>query len=256
MTRVANNLKTVLAYAWPAFLLLFSIDVSAVPERPEPARFVNDLALMFDQSQAETLERRLAVYSDTTTTQIVVVTVPDLEGQDAASYATELGINWQIGSEKFDNGVVILIKPKNDNGSGEVFIAVGYGLEGAIPDAYAKRIIEEIMIPKFIEEDYFGAVNAACQKIILLADGEEFDVAGQDDGGDMMWLLVILGVIVLIYFLSPKKKGNGGGPGSGTISGGGPVVPPVSRGFGGSSSGGGRSFGGGSFGGAGAGGKW
>ena len=161
MTRVANNLKTVLAYAWTAFLLLFSIDVAAVPERPEPARFVNDLALMFDQSQAETLERRLAVYSDTTTTQIVVVTVPDLEGQDAASYATELGINWQIGSEKFDNGVVILIKPKNDNGSGEVFIAVGYGLEGAIPDAYAKRIIEEIMIPKFIEDDYFGAVNAA-----------------------------------------------------------------------------------------------
>lgn len=256
MTRVANNLKTVLAYAWTAFLLLFSIDVAAVPERPEPARFVNDLALMFDQSQAETLERRLAVYSDTTTTQIVVVTVPDLEGQDAASYATELGINWQIGSEKFDNGVVILIKPKNDNGSGEVFIAVGYGLEGAIPDAYAKRIIEEIMIPKFIEEDYFGAVNAACQKIILLADGEEFDVAGQDDGGDMMWLLVILGVIVLIYILSPKMKRNGGGPGSGTTSGGGPVVPPVSRGFGGSSSGGGRSFGGGSFGGAGAGGKW
>lgn len=256
MTRVANNLKTVLAYAWTAFLLLFSIDVAAVPERPEPARFVNDLALMFDHSQAETLESRLAVYSDTTTTQIVVVTVPDLEGQDAASYATELGINWQIGSEKFDNGVVILIKPKNDNGSGEVFIAVGYGLEGAIPDAYAKRIIEEIMIPKFKEDDYFGAVNAACQKIILLADGEEFDVAGQDDGGDMMWLLVILGVIVLIYFLSPKMKGNGGGPGSGTTSGGGPVVPPVSRGFGGSSSGGGRSFGGGSFGGAGAGGKW
>ena len=256
MTRVANNLKTVLAYAWAAFLLLFSIDVAAVPERPEPARFVNDLALMFDQSQAETLEKRLAVYSDTTTTQIVVVTVPDLEGQDAASYATELGINWQIGSEKFDNGVVVLIKPKNDNGSGEVFIAVGYGLEGAIPDAYAKRIIEEIMIPKFIEDDYFGAVNAACQKIILLADGEEFDVAGQDGGGDMMWLLVILGIIVLIYFLSPKMKGNGGGPGSGTTSGGGPVVPPVSRGFGGSSSGGGRSFGGGSFGGAGAGGKW
>lgn len=256
MNRVANNLKTVLAYAWAAFLLLFSIDVSAVPERPEPARFVNDLALMFDQSQAETLERRLAVYSDTTTTQIVVVTVPDLEGQDAASYATELGINWQIGSEKFDNGVVILIKPKNDNGSGEVFIAVGYGLEGAIPDAYAKRIIEEIMIPKFIEEDYFGAVNAACQKIILLADGEEFDVAGQGEGGDMMCFLVILGVIVLIYFLLPKKKGNGGGSGSGTTSGSGPVVPPVSRGFGGSSSGGGRSFGGGSFGGAGAGGKW
>lgn len=256
MTRVANNLKTVLAYTWTAFLLLFSIDVAAVPERPEPARFVNDLALMFDQSQAETLEKRLAVYSDTTTTQIVVVTVPDLEGQDAASYATELGINWQIGSEKFDNGVVILIKPKNDNGSGEVFIAVGYGLEGAIPDAYAKRIIEEIMIPKFKEDDYFGAANAACQKIILLADGEEFDVAGQDGGGDMMWFLVILGVIVLIYFLLPIKKGNGGGPGSGTTSGGGPVVPPVSRGFGGSSSGGGRSFGGGSFGGAGAGGKW
>lgn len=78
----------------------------------------------------------------------------------------------------------------------------------------------------------------------------------EGEGGDMMWFLVILGVIILIYFLSPKKKGNGGGTSGGTTSGGSPVVPPVSRGFGGFSSGGGRSFGGGSFGGAGAGGKW
>ena len=240
-------------------ILLVSISAAsaAVPQRPEPARFVNDLAGVFQAGPADSLENRLAAYSDSTSTQIVVLTVADLEGADASSYATEVGETWGVGSADFDNGVVILVKPKNDNGSGEVFIATGYGLEGAVPDAYAKRIINEIMIPKFIENDYFAAVEGACDKIIRLADGEEFaSSAGSENEGGSMWIAVAF--IVLILYLVFRRKGNGGN-GTGDHSGGsGPsrraTVIPTGGMTGGTTPG--RTFGGGSFGGGGAGGKW
>lgn len=239
------------------FLIFAATTSAAVPSRPEPARFVNDLAGVFQSGQTDSLENRLAVYSDTTTTQIVVVTVADLEGIDAATYATEIGESWGVGSSEFDNGVVILVKPKNDNGSGEVFIATGYGLEGAIPDAYAKRIINEIMIPNFIKDDYFAAVAGACDKIIRLADGEEFvsSSGGENEGGSM-WIAVVF--ILLILYLVFRRKGSGGSTTGGTTGGSAPGRTTVIHPGGGFSGGGtsGRSFGGGSFGGGGAGGKW
>ncbi len=244
-------------------ILLVSISAAsaAVPQRPDPARFVNDLAGVFQADRADSLEGRLAAYSDSTSTQIVVVTVADLEGMDAATYATEIGESWGVGSSDFDNGAVILVKPKNDNGSGEVFIATGYGLEGAIPDAYAKRIINEIMIPNFIKDDYFAAVAGACDKIIRLADGEEF-VSSSSAGGEggSMWIAVAF--IVLILYLVFRRKGTGG-TGNGGSAGGTngrstsrkTTVIPTGGGFSGGSTPG-RTFGGGSFGGGGAGGKW
>lgn len=244
-------------------ILLVSISAAsaAVPQRPEPARFVNDLAGVFQEGQADSLENRLAAYCDSTSTQIVVLTVADLEGADASSYATEVGETWGVGSADFDNGAVILVKPKNDNGSGEVFIATGYGLEGAIPDAYAKRIINEIMIPNFIKDDYFAAVAGACDKIIRLADGEEF-VSSSSAGGEggSMWIAVAF--IVLILYLVFRRKGTGGTGNGGTDGGTNgrstsrkTTVIPTGGGFSGGSTPG-RTFGGGSFGGGGAGGKW
>lgn len=253
----ADRIRMALVSIGAIFLIFAATTSAAVPSRPEPARFVNDLAGVFQREQADSLENRLAVYSDTTTTQIVVVTVADLEGIDAATYATEIGESWGVGSSEFDNGVVILVKPKNDNGSGEVFIATGYGLEGAIPDAYAKRIINEIMIPNFIKDDYFAAVAGACDKIIRLADGEEFvSSAGGENEGGSMWIAVVF--ILLILYLVFRRKGSGGSTTGGTTGGSAPgrttVIHPGGGFSGGSTSG--RSFGGGSFGGGGAGGKW
>ena len=250
----ANRIRTALVSI--GAVLLVSMASAAVPQRPDPARFVNDLAGVFQTDRADSLEGRLAAYSDTTSTQIVVVTVADLEGADASSYATEVGETWGVGSADFDNGVVILVKPKNDNGSGEVFIATGYGLEGAIPDAYAKRIINEIMIPKFIENDYFAAVEGACDKIIRLADGEEF-VSSSSAGGEggSMWIAVAF--IVLILYLVFRRKGTGGtgdGGSAGGTSGRSTSRKTTVIPTGGSTPG--RTFGGGSFGGGGAGGKW
>lgn len=257
----ANRIRTALVSIGAVLLVSLAAASAAVPQRPEPARFVNDFAGVFHAAQADSLESRLAAYSDSTSTQIVVVTVSDLEGMDAASYATEIGESWGVGSSDFDNGAVILVKPKNDNGSGEVFIATGYGLEGAIPDAYAKRIINEIMIPNFIKDDYFAAVAGACDKIIRLADGEEF-VSSSSAGGEggSMWIAVAF--IVLILYLVFRRMGTGG-TGNGGSAGGTSgrstsrktTVIPTGGGFSGGSTPG-RTFGGGSFGGGGAGGKW
>ncbi len=238
---------------------------SAVPARPEPARLVNDLAGLFTPEQREALENELVAFDDSTSNQIAVVTVMDLEGYEAAEYATRIGLEWGVGSSEFNNGIVILVKPKTST-YGDVFIAVGYGLEGAIPDAYAKRIINEEMIPHFMSEDYFGGVSAACDILMKLAGGEISTVREYEDDGTWASIisLIIIIILVLVVISIVNKNGNGGN--SGGNGGGrriymGPIDfgGPSRGGFGGGSFGGGGGFGGfggGSFGGGGAGGRW
>ena len=107
---------------------VFAMVAKAIPTRPEPQRLVNDQASIFTPDQKEDLERMLVAFDDSTSNQIAVVTVLDLEGYSASEYATRIGLEWGVGSEKFDNGVVLLVKPRVGNSYGEVFIAVGYGL--------------------------------------------------------------------------------------------------------------------------------
>lgn len=262
MIRLSSVIKNAVAALFAAAAVLCSVGASAVPSRPEPPRLVNDLAGIMTQDQADSLEQRLVAYSDSTTTQIAVLVVPDLEGQDASSYAIDTHESWGVGSAANDNGVLILVKPKNENGGGEVFISIGYGLEGAIPDAYTKRIIEEIMIPCFIEEDYFGAIQGACDKIIRLADGEDFSASSGEETSGVFGGLIFLAIFLLIVWVMMKRGGkNGGTSGTGGVSSGHTTTGPTY--IGGSSFGGGSSsrggfggFGGGSTGGAGAGGKW
>ena len=247
--------------------LAFAVAAFAIPSRPSPARLVNDLAGTFTSRQAEELERVLVAFDDSTSNQIAVVTVKDLEGYEPAEYATRIGLEWGVGSEKFDNGIVILVKPK-DNTAGKVFIAIGYGLEGAIPDAYAKRIINEVMIPHFRNDDYYGGVAEACKVLMKLASGEiselredEFDA---DDAGAIAGAVVTLIILIFVFVLITQNGGDN--TGSGSHRGGrtiytGPIITSGRIYGGGSSLGGGfgggfGGFGGGSFGGGGAGGSW
>lgn len=248
-------------------MLSAALSADAVPQRPEPPRLVNDLAKLFTPIQAAALENELVAFNDSTSNQIAVVTVLDLEGMAASEYATRIGLDWQVGSEKFDNGIVLLVKPKTGDSYGEVFIAVGYGLEGAIPDAYAKRIIDNVLIPHFRENDYFSGVAAACEVLMDLASGEISEAPGDDE--DPIWALVaIFIVIVLVIFilalcLGDTGHGGSGRGGHGTGSFSGPTITGrsfhgggSSGGFGSFGGGGFGGFGGGSFGGGGAGGRW
>lgn len=268
--------RTLLALA---LLLGFFATMAAIPDRPYPQRLVNDLAGVFTASQKAALEQRLVAFDDTTSNQIAVVTLSDLEGQDKAMVAYEIGEKWGVGQEKHNNGIVILIKPKTARENGQVYIAVGYGLEGAIPDAIAKRIVDNVMIPHLQNgNDYYSAVNAALDVLMPLACGEITE--GRDfDGDDIValvsFVIFILAVFVIVIILASINggstnigSGNKGhkldlwdiivlsnlfGPGSGGSSGGGWSGGSRGGGFGGGGFGG---FGGGHFGGGGAGGSW
>lgn len=274
------KIRTLLALA----LMLASFAVMAkIPDRPYPQRLVNDLAGVFTASQQAALEQRLVAFDDTTSNQIAVVTLSDLEGQDPAMVAYEIGEKWGVGREKSNNGIVILIKPKTGSQSGNVFISVGYGLEGAIPDAITKRIVDNEMIPHLRNgNDYYSAVNAALDVLMPLACGE-ISERDYDDGGDLFLFGFVFFLIAVAFLVIIAASANGGSTnigsgnkghkldlwdiivlsnlfGSGSSSGSGSWGGSNSGwggsrggGFGGGGFGG---FGGGHFGGGGAGGSW
>ena len=235
-----------------------------IPDAPVPPRLVSDFAGVLGD-RAEELEQVLVAFDDSTSNQITVVTVPDLGGYAVDEYAVELGRKWGVGTSR-NNGVIVLVKPRNDSGSGEVTIQVGYGLEGAIPDAYASRIIRNEMIPAFKEDDYYGGVSAACDQLMKLASGEISEPRGASDDDESGWAvtLVMLGLFGGFFLLLLLFGGKGGSSSGGSTTGGSPrsTGRGYYGGFGGGSWGGGHSsggfggFGGGSFGGGGASGKW
>lgn len=242
---------------------------TAIPSRPEPQRLVNDFAGLFTPAEKNSLERILTAFDDSTSNQITVVTVSDLEGNSAAEYATRIGLEWGVGAEKYDNGIVVLVKPKTPDSNGQVNISVGYGLEGAIPDIYAKRIIDNEMIPRFAQNDYFGGVSAGCTVLMKLASGEISEVREKDDNGK--WIAIVFLASIFIIICAALSSGRRGGGDNSRSNGNGPdlldaiiigsLIDKGHRGssggsFGGGFGGGFGGFGGGSFGGGGASGSW
>ena len=191
-------------------LLLFLFAVSLchaqqIPNRPTPPRLVNDFTNTLTKNQQYNLEQKLVAYNDTTSTQIAVVFVNDLQGTTVADFAYQLGEKWGVGT-KDNNGVVILVKPKT-NTKGEVFISVGYGLEPYVPDAIAKRIIEKEMIPAFKSDDYYSGVSNAVDIIIGLASGA-FSAEEYSSSDDEIFILVffIIMMAAMIFFINIAGK--------------------------------------------------
>lgn len=239
-------------------VILFFISLASiaqVAERPSPQRLYNNLSIEFPNflstSEADMLEQKLVTFSRETSNQICVVIVDDLNGMDAASYATEIGNSWGVGKKEFDNGVVILIKPTGGSGGRDLFIAVGYGLEGAIPDLATMRIREEEMYPYLKNGENFTALDNATGKLMGLAKGEINSKDYSSEGMDFtLKIFLIIVFIIFVLWIISKGKGGGGGytySSGGSFSGGG---------FSGGSSSSFGGFGGGSFGGGGSGGKW
>ena len=236
------------------FLSLSLLSFSQVAERPSPQKLYNNLSKEYpnflSESEASTIEGKLEAFSRETSNQIVVVVVDDIGGTDPASYATELGTSWGVGKKEANNGIVVLLKPNTH----DLFIAVGYGLEGAIPDLATKRIREEEMNPYLKSGDNFAAINNGTDKLMALAKGE-IDVKDYAKKDQMNGSLKIIILIVVAFLFLKIFFGKGGGTGFG---GSGRYYRGSS--FGGFSGGGGGGgfggFGGGSFGGGGSGGKW
>lgn len=251
-------------------ILLFAVGFSIqsigqpVPNNPGLKRLVVDEAGVFTSQEAAYLERELIAFSDTTSNQIVVVTMLDFEGYDKWEVAQNIGQKWGIGQSDSDNGVVILIKPKTRNSKGQIAIQVGYGLEGAIPDATAKLIVEREIIPYFKQGRMLDGVESGLRTIKALAVGEyNSDAYAANTSEQMPWFPLVFIVIVLILsFIGKARSAKSYSVGHNVPFWTALMLMNAGRGHGGSfgnfTSGGGGfgGFGGGGFGGGGAGGSW
>jgi uncharacterized protein len=258
------------------FIILFLFSFSSLIaqedcmlDRPTPKTMVVDDANILSDVQESNLNNLLIKFNQETSNQILVVTVNDLCGYDKSEFTYNLGEKWHVGQKEFDNGIVLMVKPFGNAGDRHTFIAVGYGLEGAIPDAIAKRIVERELIPHFKQNDFNGGILAAINTLMGLAKGEiSVEQYQKRDKVPIFPLILVLLIIILVFFSSVRRvqrnalgkdlsfwaalwllsqSGHRRGGGWHDFNSGGGS-------FGGGSSFGG--FGGGSFGGGGAGGSW
>jgi len=260
-------------YITLTLLFLFTFSLGWAQDIPEPikGKMVNDFAGVLSAKEENMLERQLRMFNDSTSTQIAVVTVKSFDGVSANEYATEIGHKWGVGTKGKDNGIVILFKPQTKNSRGEVFIAVGYGLEGAVPDATSKMIVQKEMIPYFKEDRIATGISQAVATLFSLIKGEYSADAytkkkkSSISGGQIFYIVVII-MIILSMILPGRKKSNTFSKDGTTSSS--SILPWIllsmlssggrGGGFGGGGGGGGDfgGFGGGDFGGGGAGGDW
>jgi uncharacterized protein len=259
--------------------LIASIGTRAqdIPSKPNPPTRVNDFAHVLTADQINALESKLVAYNDSTSSDIIVVTVPDIGNSSIEDYGLKILRTWGIGDKKNNNGIVILADIKDR----QVNIAVGYGLEGAIPDVTAKSIIDNEIVPNFKgggTDNYYRGFDQGVDALIKAAAGEykapegyaNGRHRGRSSGGPGVAFVFIIIAIIIISII---RRGGRGGGGGGTFGGGG-FLPfllgtMVGRGLGGGGGGGwsgggggwgggggGGDFGGGSGGGGGASGSW
>lgn len=260
-------MKKFILFAFLCFSSLFCFSQD-YPEKP--TTLVNDYAGVLSASQKQSLEQKLVTFDDSSSTQIAIAILKSVGDYDINEYALNLGRKWGVGQGSKNNGVMIVVAI-NDR---KIAIQTGYGVEGALPDVYAKRIIENDIKPYFKKGDYYAGLDAGTTSIIKYTRGEYKNdnpkVASSSKGGAGSIIIIIIIIVILIIVMRNGGGGNGNiiggrgasnalfwgmlfGSGRGGFGGGGGGF-----GGGGSSGGGGGfgGFGGGSFGGGGASGGW
>lgn len=230
-------------------------------QKPSPPKLVNDFTGTLTPDQRQALEYKLVAFNDSTSTQIAVVIIPSLNGNDIADYNVKLGRAWGVGGKEFSNGVVLLIA----KGDHKLNIATGYGVEGALPDITCKHIIDNVIVPNFKGDDYYRGIEEGTDAIIQAVRGEYKIPFGKHKKGLPLGRIIFIIVIIIIILATSGGKGGGGSFMSrngampfilGSLLGGGGRGGGGFGGGGGGSSGGFGGFGGGSFGGGGASGSW
>lgn len=226
-----------------------------IPEKPSFQTSVYDYANILSPEEKSQLEEKLIKYSDSTTTQIVVITIESLKNEDVSQLATKWGQTWGIGgTAKDDNGVIILLA-KNER---KIAINPGYGLEDRLTAGIGGEIIRNIIVPEFKAGSYYQGLDKGTNAIIDVFKGKYKGERKQTKGKDFPILPIIVIVVIVLILLS-KNKGGGNSNSGNRGGGGGPslldviILSSLGRGsgggFGGGSSGGGFGGGGGGFGG-------
>lgn len=264
-----KKLFSICLFLLPALLVLgqnFDAE-SLLKNKPVPARLINDYTGTLTADQREALERKVVRLDDSSFTQVAVVIVPSLNGNDPTDYANELGRAWGVGGPQ-NNGVVLLIA----KGDRKLSIAPGYGLEGALPDVLTQHIIRNVITPRFRGDDYYRGIDDGVDAIIAAVKGEYTTPRPRESEGGIPFstLLILLVIFFILFSMMNRGGGNKGGGGGtwmsrrGSRGFNGPIIIP--GGFGGSrgggfgggfgAGGGFGGFGGGSFGGGGSSGSW
>lgn len=234
-----------------------------IPPKPSDQTSLYDYIDLLDESQQHSLRDKLVRYSDSTSTQIVVVIINTTQGEDISFLGAKWGQAWGIGQADKDNGVLVILA-RDDR---MVDINTGYGIETIITDRMAEQIINRMMIPEFKKGDYYQGLDQGTEAIFAALNGQ-FEESRSFNKNKFPIGPVIFIIIIILFILlnSRNKKGNNRGN-----NGGGSLLDVIilshmgrSGGFGGNSSGSGWSgggsfgggFGGGGFGGGGASGGW
>lgn len=252
---------------WSGLALFLVVGLLAVRAAevipPAPRYYFNDAAGLVTRETAARLERELAQFERDTSNQLVVAIYPRMQSDSSIEdYTVRVAQSWAVGQKDRKNGAVLFVFQE----SRAVWIATGYGLEGALPDALCKRIIEQEIVPRFRAGDFDGGLTAGA-RAMMAAARDEYRGSGQiaaeaqtqsSGGGAFVFFLVLM---ILVATLQSRARRNtvlgrrgrttrwmGGPPFGGGGWGGGS--------WGGGGGGGGFSGGGGSFGGGGAGGRW
>ncbi|HOY70161.1 MAG TPA: YgcG family protein [Methylotenera sp.] len=216
-----------------AMLLLVSRMAFALVDIPDVTAHVTDLTNTLTTQQQSALESKLAAFEAKKGSQIAVLIVSTTQPEDIAQYSMRVAEKWQLGREKVDDGVLVLVA-KDDR---KMRIEVGYGLEGAIPDVYAKRIVSDVMRPRFKQGDYYGGIDASVDTLISITDGEalpapEVNQSSQMSGDNALALFFVGTLFLTMFFHGILGRFFGSAATGGVMGGAAALLAATSTGIG------------------------
>jgi uncharacterized protein len=229
-----------------------------IPDKPSFQTSVYDYADVLNPTEEKELESKLIRYSDSTSTQIVVISVEDLKGEDIGIFTPKWAQEWGIGQEKEDNGILILLSKKDR----KIWIAPGYGVEERLTAGINGELTRNIIIPEFKAGSYYKGLDKGADAIFKVLQGK-YKGSRKKESNFPVGIIVVIVVFLVLVFSKRNRGGNGNNSG-GLDLGDMIILSSLGRsggGFGGGSFGGGSGgfgggFGGGGFSGGGAGGSW
>jgi uncharacterized protein len=239
-----------------AFVLWTGLAIAAEPTFPPLTGRVVDSANLLNANARADMDRKLGDLEAKTGTQLVVVTLPSLQGYEIEDYGYRLGRAWGIGQKGKNNGAILIVAPNEHR----VRIEVGYGLEGTLTDAISRLVIENGILPRFRTNDFAGGIQRGVDDLIQVLSGDAQDfqrravardrgAASPQDLQGLLWIVFIVGIWLFLAFRSSRNRRGFG-------RGGMPWIVPVPMGGGWRGGGWGGGSGGGFSGGGGASGRW